>query len=148
MINALTSWMYDRMVEDTDLDGMLARSVLDPSKAAVYQAVPVPADAKLPYVVISGPVSDEPDDTFDAEYRTPEVDLHAYTARREAGGSSAAPVNDIAERIRALFHRQNFAADITGYRALAIRCSGPIVNDGNNAYGRVVTARCLLTAAT
>ncbi|MCK9496120.1 MAG: hypothetical protein M0R75_11585 [Dehalococcoidia bacterium] len=148
MIEALLAWMYERMVEDESLDGLLARSALDPSKAAVYNTVPVPVEAKLPYVVISGPITDEPDDTFDAQYRTPEVDLHAYTARRDAGGSSAAPVNAIAERVRELFHRQNFAADITGYRALVIRCSGPVVNDGTNAYGRVVTARCLLTAAT
>lgn len=147
MINALVAWMYDRMVEDDSLDAILARSAIVPAAAAVYSSFPVPAGAEMPYVVISGPVTDEPLDTFDAEYRTPEVDVHVYDSRPAAGGGSVARVNTAAERIRALFHRSAFEADIAGVRALVIQCSGPVVNDGDHAYGRVVTARSLLAAA-
>lgn len=145
MINGLTAWMYERMVEDADLDAMLARSAIEPDKAAVYSAPLVPPGARLPYVVILGPIADEPDDTLDgAQYRTPEMDVHAYDARPDAGGGSVARVNDIAERVRTLFHRQHIAAEIPGARPLVLRCSGPIVNDGDNAFGRVVTVRALL----
>lgn len=146
MINGLVAWMYERMVEDADLDEMLARSVIEPAKPAVYSTVPVPPGARMPYAVIVAPISDEPDDTFDAEYRRPWVDLHAYDSRPDAGSGSTARVNDIAERIRALFHGQYYA-DVPGTRVLSMRCSGPVANDGDHAFGRVITARCLLTAA-
>jgi hypothetical protein len=147
MINALIAWMYDVILADGDLDALLARSVLVPDAAAVYSTAPIPPGAEMPYVVLSGPVVDEPDDTFDAEYRTPSIDIHVYDSRPDAGGGTVTRVNTAAELLRALFHRRAHQADIAGTRVLVLQCSGPIVNDGDHAFGRVVTARCLLTAA-
>jgi len=48
-------------------------------------------------------------------------------------------VEAIAERVRALLHRQPLT--IPGFAGLMAECSGPIGADEPDAYGRIVTVR-------
>lgn len=147
MINALLAWMTQRIQDDATMDGILARSVIEPAKGAVYSTIPVPPGARLPYVYIGLGDGMDPSATFDAEYRRPVVDVHVYDARPDAGGGSVARVNAAAERLRQLFNAFNFEADVAGVRVLVMRCSEVIENDGDSAFGRVIETRCLLAAS-
>lgn len=146
MINALFGWMYDRITNDATLDEILARSVVEPTKGAVYSTIPVPSGAALPYVFLGLGEGMDPSITFDAEYRRIAVDIHVYDARPDAGGGSVSRVNAAAERLRELFNGVNFEADIPGARALVMRCSEIQQHDGDNAFGRVIELRCLMAA--
>ena len=66
-------------------------------------------------------------------------DVRCYA---DADGS-AITVEAIAERVRALLHRQTIS--VTGFGMMVAECSGPIVADEPDAYGRVVTVRYILT---
>lgn len=145
MNNVILVAITQRLVSDASLDGLLARSVITASAPAVYSTIPVPADAVLPYVVVSGPVSDVPDDAFDAEYREVLIDLHAYDSRPDDGGGSVSAVNSIAERVRYLFHRKPLDLSPSS-RCLVSECRGPISLDASEAFGRVTQLRLLVAA--
>lgn len=140
-MNQIVTAIYSRLRGDAQLSGSLATSVID-SGSAVYTTIPVPRDAVLPYVVITGPISDTPDDAFDAEYRRVLMDIHCYAARPDNGGGSVAVVNNIVERVRELFHRSVLTGDP---RNLVCEASSVVINDDETAFGRVLTLRLLVT---
>lgn len=143
MINEILSAIYSRLRADSTLTGLLAASVGGGS--AVYSGSLVPGNAVLPYIAINGPISDVPDDTFDAQYRGSLWDIHCYDHRPDGGGGSVARVNSIAERVRTLLHRQplTLAGDP---RNLVCAVEMVSINDDSSAFGRVVQLR-LLTGA-
>lgn len=146
MINALLTAIYDRLRADAELSGLLAVSAIDGIGSAVYTGIPVPPSAALPYVVITGPISDNPDDTLEGnEYRRVLLDLHCYAARPDSGGGSVVMVNSIAQRVRALVHRQplTLPGDL---RQLVVAVENVISNDDTAAYGRVLLLRSLVAA--
>jgi len=59
----------------------------------------------------------------------------------EANGS-AVTVEALAERARALLHRQSLSVD--GFSVIVADCGGPIAADEEDAYGRVLTIRLIL----
>jgi hypothetical protein len=128
----LTETFHDRMAGDPALAAMLATYEGAP---AVFTADPVPGDALLPYIVSAGEVVDTPFDTKTTRGRTVWRDVRCY----DNASGSAAVVELMAERVRALFHRQ--ALSISDFAWIWGECSGPIVADELDAYGRIVTVR-------
>ena len=128
----LTESFHDLMAGDPTLVAMLATYKGAP---AVFTTDPVPGDALLPYIVTAGEVVDTPFDTKTSRGRTAWRDVRCY----DNANGSAAQVELMAERVRALFHRQ--AISITDFEWIWGECSGPIVADEQDAYGRIVTVK-------
>lgn len=126
----LTAAIYSRLSGDTELVGLLGSYRGGP---AVFTTDPAPGDATLPYIVTAGQVADAAFDTKTTRGRTLIRDLRCYSA----ASGSAATVEAIAERVRALLHRQTL--EIDGFVWIWAECSGPIVADEQDAYGRIVT---------
>ena len=134
-MSALTQGIYDRLSGDATLAGLLATYGGAP---AVFTADPAPGDAELPYIVSAGAVADVAFDTKTTRGREVTRDVRCYAA----ASGSAATVEAIAERVRALLHRH--ALTVSGYEVWVAECSGPMAADESGAYGRIVTVRFLM----
>lgn len=128
----ITQATYNRMANDATLTAMLATYNGAP---AIFTIDPAPGDAALPYIVSAGQPVDTAFDTKTTRGRTLTRDIRCYAA----ADGSALLVESIAERVRELFHRQ--ALTITGFVWIWAECTGPIVADEQDAYGRVVSVR-------
>lgn len=129
-MNALTQALYDVMISDTQLGGMLAKYKGLPG---VFTTFPVPEKADVPYVVSAGAVADLPWDTKTSRGREITRDVKAYALN----DGNPVPVETIAERVRALFHRRTLP--IQGYNWVISSVIGPIAADDESYFGRVVT---------
>lgn len=136
-MGAFDEALYDTLTADATLAALLATYE---GAAAVFTTDPAPDDATLPYIVTAGAVAQTPYDTKDANYRgrTLMRDVRCYA---EANGS-AETVEAIAERVRALLHRQ--AIMVEDWAICVAECMGPIAADEPDAYGRVVTVRWIV----
>ena len=119
-MNALTQGIYDYLAGDPTLIGMLASYEGAP---AIFTIDPVPGDAVLPYLVSAGDVTDTSFDTKLDRGRRIWRDVRCYAT---ADGDSM-PVEQIAERVRALLHRHILT--VAGYGVLVAECSGPIASN-------------------
>ena len=106
--------------------------------AAVF-ATAVPEDAVLPYIVTIGNISHEGFDTKTSLGHDIVRDIGCYA---DDTGSPIL-IEDIAERVRTLFHRRNIT--VPGFGTVFVLASGPIINDGDRTYGRIVTVRLVLS---
>lgn len=131
-MNEVTAAIYDRLSGDPTLATLLATYS---GEAAVFTIDPPPGDATLPYIVSAGDVVDAAFDTKTTRGRHIWRDVRCYA---EADGS-AAVVEEIAERVRELLHRAPLT--VSGQCVLIAECSGPVVADEQDAYGRVVTVQ-------
>ena len=129
-MSAITEAIYDVLAGDPTLTGLLAVYNGEP---AIFTTDPAPGDATLPYIVTAGEVAQSPFDTKTTRGRVVVRDVRCYT---DAMGS-AVTVEAIAERVRALLHRQILA--ITDFDWVMAFCSGPMAADAQDAYGRIVT---------
>ena len=140
-MEALTAALYDRLAGDAELAGMLSTYRATPqgaSRPAVFTVDPAPGNARLPFVVLPGPVADTAYDTKTRRGRQIWRDARCYAAAD--GGSEL--IERIAERVRALLHRQPL--EIDGYGVGGSECSGPVGADDADAYGRIVTVRLIV----
>ena len=128
----LTEAMHARMVGDPTLVTMLA---LYKGEPAVFTTDPAPGDAVLPYIVSAGEAVNTPFDTKTTRGNRMWRDVRCY----DHANGSVIRVEAIAERVRALFHRQSFL--IPGFAWIWAECSGPIAADEQDAYGRIVSVR-------
>lgn len=132
----LTQALYTFLAEDADLTALLATYQDAP---AIFTTDPAPGDAALPYIVSAGEVTQVPMDTKTTRGRDLRRDVRCYAAAT----GSAVLVEQIAERVRALLHRQPIV--IAGFNWLVSDITGPIVADeretqsGRDTYGRVLT---------
>jgi len=131
-VGAITEAIHDVLAGDGTLTAMLATYGGEP---AIFTTDPAPGDATLPYIVSAGEVAQTPFDTKTTRGRVAVRDVRCYT---DATGS-AVVVEAIAERVRALLHRQTLA--ISDFECVIAECSGPAAADGQDAYGRIVTVR-------
>lgn len=129
---ALTKAIYDALVNDATLIAMLSTYKGQP---AVFTSDPRPSDSSLPCVVTSGFVINSPNDTKTDLGRVIWRDVRCYDNPR----GSDAIVENIAERIRAIFHRQIIT--ISGYNNIISEVEGPIVMNEDNAQGRILTIK-------
>ena len=128
----ITLAMYDRLAGDATLAGLL--NTYD-GAPAVFTTDPAPGNALLPYIVTAGDVSNAPFDTKTSRGNTIFRDVRCY----DSVTGSAARVEQIAQRVRALFHRQ--ALVIAGFVWIWAECSGPVAADEDDAYGRIVSVK-------
>ena len=133
----ITQAIYDVLVGDATLVALLGTYGGEP---AVFTTDPAPGDAVLPYLVTAGDVVDAPADTKTTRGLEVMRDVRCYAA----ASGSAVTVEAIAERVRTLLHRQSM--EIDGFVWVLAECSGPIVADEPDAYGRIVTVRMRVEA--
>jgi len=134
-MSVLTAAIYNVLASDAALAALLSDYGGQP---AVFTTDPVPGDAPLPYVMTAGEAVQAPWDTKTTRGRDLWRDIHCYTA----ASGSAVNVEAIAERVRALLHRQAMAID--GFTWVLCECSGPIVADEQDVNGRVLTAKFII----
>lgn len=131
-MSVITAAIYDVLADDATLTALLSTYGGQP---AVFTIDPAPGDASLPYIVTAGDVVQMAFDTKTTRGREIWRDVRCYAA----ASGSAVTIEAIAERVRALLHRQELT--ITGFYWIWCECSGPIVIDEPDAYGRIVTAK-------
>ena len=134
-MTAISKAFHDVLLADVTLAGLLASYGGSP---AVFTSDPVPGDAVKPYVITAGEVVHRPFDTKLTRGREIWRDVRCYAD--DTG--SADTVEQIAERVRALLHRQIIAVD--GFTVEVAECFGPVVADEPDAYGRIITARIIM----
>ena len=106
---------------------------------AIFTALPIPVDAPFPCVVTAGNLADVAEDTLTRRGRRITRDVAVYFPRT---GSEAA-VEDAAERIRVLFHKQPLS--VAGFHHVMTLASGPLrTPDEGDEVGRVVTLQIVL----
>ena len=132
----LTAAIDARLRGDATLVAMLADYN---GQAALFTTDPAPANAIMPYIVTAGEVSDRAYDTKTTLGRELRRDVRCYAPI----AGSVVTIEAIAERVRALLHRQ--VLSVSGYDVWLAECSGPIVADEPDAYGRIVTVRTIMT---
>ncbi len=117
-MNALTQAIYNTLKADSALAALLAPYNGGP---AIITADPVPFDAPRPYVVTAQPMHDEALDGKNTTLgRTIHQDIRIVA---DATGSSQL-VGSIAERVRAVLHRQPLS--VAGYSNIVTDASGPV----------------------
>ena len=131
-MGAITEAIYAVLAGDATLTALLATYGGEP---AIFTTDPAPGDATLPYIVSAGEVAQTAWDTKTTRGRVAVRDVRCYT---DATGS-AVVVETIAERVRALLHRQTLT--ISDFVCVIAECAGPVVADGPDAYGRIVSVR-------
>jgi hypothetical protein len=129
-MSVITQSLYDRLSSDADLIALLNSYGGQP---AIFTTDPAPGDAVLPYIVTAGEVAQSPADTKNSRGRQLMRDVRCYTAN----SGSAVTVEAIAERVRVLLHR--FELVISNWQTVIADCTGPVVADELDAYGRIVT---------
>jgi hypothetical protein len=136
---SLTATVYATLTGDAALVGMLATYKGSP---AVFTTDPPPSSAQLPYIVTAGDLATNPFDTKDSQGEEIYRDIRCYTP---ASGSSTL-VDAIADRVKALLHRQPLVVD--GREVLLASVSGPRSGPvEEKAYARVVTLRVVTNPA-
>lgn len=136
--------LFDALTGNTAITSKLATykgKPGDPGLPAVFMQDPAPKDAILPYIVAGSIPGDRPDDTKNCFGREVYRDLRIYSL---ADGDTLL-IDDLAEEVRRLFHRNRTALSVSGFVVNGISASGPLSADEFEAYGRIVTLRINLT---
>lgn len=135
-MSAITAAVADRLKGDSVLAGLLSTYNGSP---AVFTIEPVPGDAKLPYISTPPNIADVDADTKTTFGRDIRRDIRCFAP----ADGSATLVEQIAERVRWLFHRQKFF--VSGYGLVQSTCAGPFLlpTDGT-VYGLGLTVRLIL----
>ena len=131
-MSLVTRALYERLAGDYELTSLLSSYNGSP---AIFTVDPPPGDAVLPYIVSAGEVAQAPFDTKTDQGRDLRRDVRCYTEADDDGMT----IEAIAERVRALLHRQPLAVD--GFGIFIAECQGPIAADEEDAYGRIVSVR-------
>lgn len=129
-MSVTTPSFHSRMSDDVTLADLINTYGGAP---AVFTTDPAPGDAVPPYIVSAGEVAQPPWDTKTTRGRQVQRDVRCYAP----DSGSAAVVEAMAERVVELFHRHLLV--IPGFRTIIAECSGPIVADERDIYGRIVT---------
>lgn len=138
-MSVFTKAFYSTLSGDSTLAAMLSTYG---GGAAVFTAMPIPSDVELPYIITEGEIGNLAFGTKVLNGREIIRDVRCYG---EASGS-AELIEDIAERVRALFHNQNIA--VNGYNASFLTEAQNILTaDEDGVYGRIVTVRMIVMEA-
>ena len=129
-MSVITQAIYSRLAGDAALCGMLSKYQGAP---AIFTSDPRPGDSALPCIVTAGEVTQSPADTKTSRGRSIRRDVRCYAPP----SGSDQTVEQIAERVRALLHRQRMT--IAGHTWMFASVEGPITANEENAQGRIVT---------
>lgn len=133
----ITASIVSALQTDVILTPLLAKNAL--GKPAVYGQDPPPGDAQFPLILSPGNFGDLPFDTKTSEGRDIQRDVAVYGKT----GDGVAIVEEIAERLREIFHNTSFSVQGWG-TVLSEVVSGPVANDGDGTVGRVLTVRLVI----
>lgn len=131
-MSILTQAIYDKLASDATLIGLISTYEGNP---AIFTTDPTPGDADLPFIVTAGEITQTPFDTKDCRGRDAIRDVRIY----DNPDGSSITIEAIAERVRLLLHRQPLT--ISDFSWIMSDCTGPIVADENDAYGRIISIR-------
>jgi len=131
----LTAAIYSRLAGDATLMGLVATYH---GRPAIFTTDPAPGNASLPYIVSAGEVAQRPLEAKNRRGREVFRDVRCYAP----ADGSAATVEAMAERVRALLHRHELAVD--GFETWVAAADGPVAADEEDAYGRIVSVRFVL----
>ena len=141
-MSAVTQAFFDRLVNDSALTALLGTFKGSPS---IFTKTPLPPDVSLetngPYILTTGEASQDPGslDTKNSVGREIVRDIRCFADIAQ----STKVVEDVAERVRDLFHRQ--AITVAGFTVEIAEVTGPIEADEEDALGRIVTVRLVLS---
>lgn len=122
-----------RMHADSELVGLLATYG---GAAAIFSEDEIPVDAPRPFVVVDHPSVDDPDDTKNTYGRERILSIRCFKASTDKQHD----IDQIAERIRYLFHREPVHAP--GERGWLASASGPtLAPTDNSLVGRLIAVR-------
>lgn len=141
MVTAVSNAVFDRLMTSAPLLALVSSYN---SGKAIFTQSPIPPNVQAPYIVVSDPVVDVPGvfDTKDTIGREWVRDIFCYA---DTDGSVAV-VDEMAELVRGLFHRQHGEINVVGAAVIVARATGPeVAPTDDTLYGRVVTVT--LTAA-
>jgi hypothetical protein len=130
-MSILTAAIYDLLSNDAILKAMLTTYKGSP---AIFTVDPAPEENfSGAYIVTAGEVVDNPFDSKTTQGRDLVRDVRCYAP----ADGSVVTIEAVAERVRALLHRQ--ALTIDGYHWILSDCAGPVVADEQDAYGRIIS---------
>lgn len=138
-MSEITQGIYQAMANDATLQTLLGEYYGVP---AIFSTFPVPTDAPFPYIDMSYELTFSP---FDTKV-TQGVDLtREITVYTEADGS-AALLETICDRVRALFHRQPQNVPIVGFDTVIVDMQeGPrFTTEDNRVQGKELELRLVL----
>lgn len=98
-MSKITAALVARLAGDDELTAMLAPYADGP---AIFTGDPIPEDAVAPFLLYEGSERDVPNDTKNTPGREVRLAVRAISATK----GSALEVETIAERVRALLHRE------------------------------------------
>ena len=124
--------VYDKLKSDSVLKAMLATYSGEPG---IFTVDPAPGDAELPYIVAATVPVQTPFDTKTTRGRNAWIDVRCYSGAT----GSAQDVDEIAERVRQLLHREPLLID--DHIWLWSECTGPTTANDSSAYGRIITLK-------
>jgi hypothetical protein len=134
-MSAITQAIYNSLVGNAGLVALLASYKGNP---AVFTSDPRPGNSELPCIVTVGEVLQNPSDTKTCLGREVWRDIRCYAP--PAGSDEL--IEDIAEAVRAIFHRQ--IVPISGYNIIISRVDGPLVANEDRAQGRLLTIKMII----
>lgn len=139
----LTTPLYSALAANATVTNKLAiyKGKDGVEKPAIFMQDPAPKDAALPYIIAGSIPGDRPDDTKNCFGREVYRDLRIYTKN----DGDNLKVEEIAEEIRSMFHRNRTALNVSGFVVTGISASGPMSTDSLEVYGRIVTLRISLS---
>lgn len=136
----ITKALYDVLVADVDLAGRLATYNGEP---AIFTIDPIPQNATFPAVIISG---SDTDDDYGAKNEDARSVVRTIRTYADADVGTTSVVDDIAERLRSLLHRQPFA--VAGGVVYLVDVQGPLSAPSTaDLHGRRVVVRFAVTSA-
>lgn len=130
--------MHDVMKNDGALTALLAQYR---GSLAIFFQSPIPEGVLPPYIAVP-PETDTPNDTKNGLGRTAIRDIGCY----DVASGDPRTVDAIAERVRALFHRQPLT--IVGYETMLAEVIGPSpASTDKTLYGRLLSLRLVVWEA-
>jgi len=135
-MSILSAPIYNILIADSTLTDLL--SLYQGEIPAIFTTDPTPGDAVLPYIVIPDAFAQVPADSKTCRGREINQDIRCYTA--QTGAESL--VDEIAERVRYLLHRESLT--VSGFTWVLSDITGPIAANEADTYGRVLSLRCMV----
>lgn len=139
MLDATRS-LYRFLQADSDLNIMLGQYS---GTSAIFTSTPVPENTTLPFLVIYGSNSDVDEGTKNSRMRRVRIDVTAYSV----ANGNIDDIEEIGEHLRTILGNNESTESklsIRNWGATIVGASGPIINDAEDLYGRVVTVELLL----
>ena len=136
----VTKSIYRFLQADSNLNDLLGSYS---GSTAIFTSTPVPESTGVPFVVVSGSVSDVDNGTKNSQMRTVRTNVTVFS--NEDGNVDK--IEEIGEHLRDILgNKINTEAklNIRHWHAAVVGTFGPIVNDVEDLYGRMVTVELLL----